>query len=104
MQPYVTLQVDLGLPEYLVIQSSSHPVIWPFSDPCLVTWLLELSIGAVYPVLHPEPSVAGVELEVVEVVELGGEGEREVVVHHLQTEDRVECRNILFVKCYLWII
>ena len=61
----------------------------------MVTWLLELSIGAVYPVLDPEPAVAGVELEVVEVVELGGEGEWEVVagvvVHHLQTEDRVEC-------------
>ena len=48
-----------------------------------------------YPVLDPEPAVAGVELEVVEVMELGGEGEWEVVagvvVHHLQTKDRVEC-------------
>ena len=71
----------------------------------MVNLLLELRIGAVYPVLDPEPAVAGVELEVVEVVELGGEGEREVVagvvVHHLQTADRVECRNILFVNCYL---
>ena len=51
-----------------------------------------------YPVLDPEPAVAGVELEVVEVVELGGEGEREVVagvvVHHLQTADRVEYSNM----------
>ena len=61
-----------------------------------------------YPVLDPEPAVAGVELEVVEVVELGGEGEWEVVagvvVHHLQTADRVEYSNILFVNCFLWII
>ena len=64
----------------------------------MVNWLLELRIGAVYPVLDPEPAVAGVELEVVEVVELGGEGEREVVagvvVHHLQTADRVEYSNM----------
>ena len=83
----MALQVDLRLPEHLVI--------WSFSDILLVNCLLELSISAVYPVLDPEPAVAGVELEVVEVVELGGEGEREVVagvvVHHLQTVDRVEC-------------
>ena len=40
------------------------------------------------PVLDSEPAVAGVELEVVEVMELRGEGEREVVsgvvIHHLQ--------------------
>ena len=43
------------------------------------------------PVLDPEPAVAGVELEVVEVVELGGEGEGEVVagvvIHHLEKGD-----------------
>ena len=98
MQPHVALQVDLGLPEHLGIGSFSHLVIQSFGPSViqsfnylgLVTWfLLELAIGAVYPVLDAEPAVAGVELEVVEVVELGGEGEREVVagvvVHHLQT-------------------
>ena len=87
---------------HLVIWLFGHLVIWSFSD-LLVNWLLELRIGAVYPVLDPEPAVAGVELEVVEVVELGGEGEREVVagvvVHHLQTGDRVEYSNMLFVNC-----
>ena len=83
--------------DFLNIWSFRHSVIWSFSPSViqlfnylgLVTWLLELAIGAVYPVLDAEPAVAGVELEVVEVVELGGEGEREVVagvvVHHLQT-------------------
>ena len=40
------------------------------------------------PILNTEPAVAGVELEVVEVMELRGEGEREVVsgvvIHHLE--------------------
>ena len=40
------------------------------------------------PVLDSEPAVACVELEVVEVMELRGKGEREVVsgvvIHHLQ--------------------
>ena len=42
------------------------------------------------PVLDAEPAVACVELEVVEVVELRGEGEGEVVpgvvIHHLQLD------------------
>jgi len=50
----------------------------------------KLRIGPVQPVLDPEPAVAGVELEVVEVVELGGEGEGEVVagvvIHHLEAD------------------
>jgi len=51
----------------------------------------KLRIGPVQPVLDPEPAVAGVELEVVEVVELRGEGEGEVVagvvIHHLEQGD-----------------
>ena len=51
----------------------------------------KLRIGPVQPVLDPEPAVAGVELEVVEVVELRGEGEGEVVagvvIHHLEKGD-----------------
>ena len=42
------------------------------------------------PVLDAEPAVACVELEVVEIVELRGEGEGEVVsgvvIHHLQLD------------------
>ena len=90
MQPHVALQVDLGLPEHSVIQS--------FNDLGLVAWLLELAIGAVYPVLDAEPAVAGVELEVVEVVELGGEGEGEVVagvvIHHLEQQGDICIQEI----------
>merc|ERR1712183_603377 len=40
------------------------------------------------PVSHPQPAIAGVELEVVKIMELWGEGEGKVVarvvIHHLQ--------------------
>ena len=48
----------------------------------------KLHVSAVQPVLDAEPAVARVELEVMEVMELRGEGEREVVsgvvIHHLK--------------------
>ena len=51
--------------------------------------LLELSICAMEPVLQPQPAIAGVELEMVEVVEFWRETHREmvsgVVIHNLQT-------------------
>ena len=60
----------------------------------------KLRIGPVQPVLDPEPAVAGVELEVVEVVELRGEAEREVVarvvvddLHLYETEPEPHQRN-----------
>ena len=50
----------------------------------------KLHVSAVQPVLDAEPAVARVELEVVEVMELRGEGEREVisgvVIHHLELD------------------
>ena len=50
--------------------------------------LVKLTVSPMDPVCHAQPPIASVELQVVEVVELGGEGPGEVVagvvVHHLQ--------------------
>lgn len=50
----------------------------------------KLHVSAVQPVLDAEPAVARVELEVMEVMELRGEGEREVisgvVIHYLELD------------------
>ena len=52
---------------------------WVITVTYLEGYLLELSISAVKPVLNSQPAVAGVELQVVEVMELWGEEQREVV-------------------------
>ena len=51
---------------------------------------VELFVCPMDPVCDPQPPIAGVELHVVEIMELQGEGEGEVVarvvVHHLQRD------------------
>ena len=49
---------------------------------------MKLTVSPVDPVSDPQPPIASVELQMVEIVKLGREGKREVVarvvIHHLQ--------------------